>query len=127
MNNNTINQIRDMIQQQNTRSAWLSGVQVYALELLDEYANNYGVNACAPSLRDLLNGADNWNQYSEGGCSLIYDRDIAERLCTASELKRTHHGEKNPNARENWLNVQARALHQAAALILSCAREVSAC
>lgn len=70
MTNNTIDQIRDMIQQQNTRSAWLSGVQVYALELLDEYANNYGVNACAPSLR---------------------------------------------------------ALHQAAALILSCAREVSAC
>ena len=29
----------------------------------------------------LLNGAENWNQYSYGGCALIYDTDIAVTLC----------------------------------------------
>lgn len=125
MNNNTIDQIREMIQQQNTRSAWLKGVQIYALELLDEYAENYGRTACAPSEADLLNGARNWSEYSAGACALIYDTEIAERLCTASELKRTNYGEKRPNASEDWLDVQARALYQAAALIRSCAREVT--
>jgi len=62
----------------------------------------------------MLNGAQNWYQYSWGGCSLIYDRDIAERLCTPSELKRTKNGERRPNQNEEWLDVQARALRQAA-------------
>lgn len=62
----------------------------------------------------LLNGADGWPQYSEGGCSLIYDPDIAERLCTPSELKKNRHGDRNPNSWETWLQCQARALHQAA-------------
>ena len=66
----------------------------------------------------LLNGADNWNQYSYGGCSLIYDGDIAERLCNPSELKKTRNGERNPNSRETWLDVQARALGKASYLII---------
>ena len=61
----------------------------------------------------LLNGASDWSQYSWGGCSLIYDGDIAERLCTPSELKKTRNGERRPNSREDWLDVQARALYQA--------------
>ena len=62
----------------------------------------------------LLNGAADWSQYSWGGCSLIYDGDIAERLCCPSELKKTRNGERRPNSREEWLDVQARALFQAA-------------
>lgn len=35
------------------------------------------------------------------------------RVCTPSELKRTDGVMNNPNSRETWLDVQARALHQA--------------
>ena len=48
-----------------------------------------------------------------GGCSLIYNGDIAERLCTPSELKKTRNGERRPNDREMWLDTQTRALRQA--------------
>lgn len=62
----------------------------------------------------MRNGADSWNEYSWSGCGLIYDGDIAEHYCTPSELKKTRHGERRPNSREEWLDVQARALRQAA-------------
>ena len=65
----------------------------------------------------LLNGADDWRQYSEGGCALVYDSDIAERVCSPSELKRCKGGERQPNASETWLECQARALGQAASLV----------
>lgn len=103
------------------RSAWGRGVTVYALELLEELAE--GIRGGWLSLDDLdsvqgrkramLNGASDWGDYSWGGCSLIYNSDIAERLCTPSELKRTRGGEWRPNASEEWFDTQARALHQA--------------
>lgn len=104
------------------RSAWDKGVTVYALELLDSLQEivKYGDfdlnNWTTPrALRSaLLNGATNWSQYSWGGSALIYDNDIAERLCTPSELKKTRHGGRRPNNHEEWLDVQARALFQAA-------------
>lgn len=61
----------------------------------------------------LLNGAMSWDEYSYGGCSLIYDGDIAERLCTPSELKKKDGGRLAPNSQESWLDVQVRALYQA--------------
>ena len=67
--------------------------------------------------RALRNGAETWKDFSEGGGALIYDKDIAEHYCTKSELKKTHNGEKAPNSREGWLDVQARALWQAALMI----------
>lgn len=106
------------------RSAWDRGVATIAADLLGEYANNYGKNAAAPTMADLLNGADNWSQYSWGGCYLVYDSDIAELLCTPSELKRTRNGERRPNSREEWLDVQARALNQAARRIINSASRV---
>lgn len=110
--------MRNQINAKRCRSAWDKGVRLYALELIDsieenaQYAGKNPINAL--ELRYLaLNGASSWRQYSEGGCSLIYDRQIAERLCTASELKKTSNGCKAPNKRETWLEVQARALLQA--------------
>lgn len=50
---------------------------------------------------------------SWGGSHLCYDYDIARHYCTPSELKRTRDGERRPNAREDWLDVQARAIYQA--------------
>ena len=105
----------DIITDFPARSAWSKGVISYALELLDNLAELAPDDLADPEAvrRALLNGADNWKEYSYGGCSLIYDFDIAVRLCTRSELKRLKCGDLNPNSRENWLDVQARALYQA--------------
>lgn len=99
-------------------SKWTTGVNEYAEELrefLDE-------NKLEATLENMLNGAKDWNQYSYGGSSLIYDADIADRLATPSEIKsRTRKdGSLNQmaNARESWLDVQARALFQAARQIV---------
>lgn len=98
------------------RSAWDRGVTVYALEILE------GLESEEVTKELLLNGADNWDQYSYGGCSLIYDCDIAERLCTPSELKKKRGGELNPNNNEVWFDVQVRALFQACNRIMKLAR-----
>ena len=98
------------------RSAWARGVKAYAVELVEglEPANaDFDLSNEVTLAKALLNGASSWAQYSEGGCALIYDADIAERLCPPSELKRVRGGERAPNGRENWLEVQARALWQA--------------
>jgi hypothetical protein len=121
----TINKIRAIIETTKTRSAWDRAINAYALELLEEYENNYGSNACAPCETDLLKGARNWKEYSWGGCSLIYGEDIARRTCSPSELKKTRNGEKKPNSREEWLDVQARALFQAAQRIRYIAASLS--
>lgn len=113
--------IREEVESRTERSAWSRGVTAYALDLVDELeeATEGGYfdlsDLEAPKLVDraLLNGAADWNQYSWGGCSLCYDCQIAERLCTPSELKKTRHGERRPNSREEWLDTQARALFQA--------------
>jgi hypothetical protein len=104
------NEIIKNIESKKTRSAWGSGVKEIALDLLD------GLDG-EPTLENLLNGASNWHEYSYGGCYYIYDSDIAETLCTLSELKRTDNGRLQPNANETWLDVQARALSQAYTLI----------
>lgn len=96
----------------NVRGAWNNGVKKYAIELLT-YADTAQFDSLNELKAVILNGASDWRQYSEGGCSLIYNADIAERLCSPSELKRTKNGANNPNSRENWIQCQARALFQA--------------
>ena len=44
--------------------------------------------------------------------------DICKRLCSPSEQRKTKNGERKPNANEEWLDVQARALCQAARLVI---------
>ena len=110
--------IRAALEARKDRSAWDRGVTRYAYDLveeLEERAQYEGRNpAAGAECREwMLNGARDWNAYSWGGSSLIYDPDIAERLCTPSELKKTRHGERRPNSREEWLCTQARALYQA--------------
>lgn len=113
------NEIKKELEARKDRSAWSKGVTVYALELLEEYQERaaYEGREAADRIEFkawLLNGADSWESYSYGGSSLIYNGDIAERLCCPSEYKRTREGERRPNSREEWLDVQARALYQAA-------------
>lgn len=106
------------LEAQKDRSAWNRGVNAYALELVEELEERAQYEGRDPQpgkeCREwMLNGAADWNQYSWGGSSLIYDGDIAERLCTPSELKKTRNGDRRPNSQEEWLDVQARALYQA--------------
>ena len=119
-----INEIRNTIDNTKTRSAWSAGVKTYANEILDNLTAaeaEHRINTTTATRQDLeaaaLCGADDWNAYSWGGCSLIYNGDIAATLCTPSELKRTRNGERRPNSREEWLDVQARALYQACEMV----------
>ena len=107
-----MNNLTKLIEDSPARSAWSRGVKAYAVDLID------GLDGLPVTKENLLNGADNWNAYSYGGCALIYDVDIALWLCTPSELKRTRMGARQPNGNETWLDRQGWALHQACNLIL---------
>lgn len=110
--------IRAELNARHDRSAWDKAVTLYALDLLDDVQEGADNMERLPLdgaelERWALNGASCWEQYSNGGCSLCYNADIAARVCTPSELKRTDGGMNAPNSRETWLDVQARALWQA--------------
>ena len=118
----TINYHKEFIKKSNPVSAWDKGVKEYSIELIEDLESNPSlikeINEGMPLReKDLLNGAMDWQQYSEGGCSFIYDEDIAERLCTPSELKRYKGGDL-PNDPSFWLRTQTRALKQASKRIL---------
>jgi len=125
----TINKLKQAISNEKPRSAWGRGVKEYAKELVKEleeaiqggYYTEDKLTDRAALREQLLNGAKDWSQYSWGGCALIYDGEIAGRLCTRSELKKTRNGDRRPNSREEWLDVQARALSQAANMIIKLA------
>lgn len=109
------------------RSAWNKGVTAYAIDLLDQYQERARFEGREAASRKeleewLLNGASTWGEYSWGGSALIYNGDVARRLCNPSELKRTRNGERRPNNREEWLDTQARALAQAAKRLIDAAR-----
>ena len=100
------------------RSAWDKGVTLYARDLLDKIQERTNYEHKEPEtpaeLKEYaLNGAESWEQYSWDGSALIYNCDIAERLCSPSEIKKTRNGERRPNSLEEWLDTQARALFQA--------------
>lgn len=107
------------------RSTWQKAVQEDASwlleEIMDRHDNVVNDTMTFKSMEGFENvlrmGADTWKDFSEGGGALIYNKDIAEHYCTPSELKKTHNGERRPNSRESWLDVQARAFWQAALLI----------
>lgn len=117
--------IRERLEGIKPRSAWDKGVKEIAKGLLDQYEEivryREGSDPVPPlTEKTVLNGANSWKQYCYGGCAMIYDREIAETLCTPSELRRTDYGRKAPNARETWMDVQVRAHIQAWALIERC-------
>lgn len=109
------------LEQRKDRSAWDKGVTAYAVDMLQQISDYYkggyisadDLETWATAEAVALNGARDWSEYSWGGSALVYDGDIAAALCTPSELKKTRNGERRPNSREEWLDVQARALFQA--------------
>ena len=117
------------------RSAWDRGVQAYAVELCENLVEDSYVPDVLPDTWKevralLLNGADDdagrggywdWYKFSMGGCSLVYDCDIVDRLCTPSERRRVLDRFGNvvckPARHNTWLELQARALFQAACIV----------
>lgn len=103
------------------RSAWEKGVRGYAEDLFTSFIENKRLPDDARigkiTEADLLNGAESWEQYSYGGCAEVYDSDICERLCSPSEQKKTKGGEL-PFHGESWVDAQAKALKQAARIVL---------
>lgn len=130
----TIEAVKNEISKMNPRSAWKRGVKDYAEDLIETVADGIRCGCyneddiTSPKLLEkmLLNGASDWKQYSWGGCALIYDEDIAKALCCPSELKITRNGQRKPNAREEWLDTQARALFQASMLIRETVEKIKA-
>ena len=125
----TVAQVREAIKEKKAFSAWNKGVKEYMLEFLDnvkELRKLKESDEVAPvNVEELLNGARDWQQYSEGGCSLIYDEDICRRLCPPSVQKKKKDGELPPNSRETWIDVQARALGNAARRLIRLVNSMS--
>lgn len=118
------NQIaKNLEERANRRSAWGRGVYDYAVGLLDDLKtateeDPHALDTINTIEKALLNGAKDWREYSWGGCSLIYNGDIAKTLCSPSELKKTRNGQRRPNHNEEWLDTQARALYQACHMVI---------
>ena len=123
-----INAASTAIENKPARSAWAHGVKAYALELLNNLAELTADQLADPEsvYVALLGGAENWKQYSWGGSAFIYNGDIAARLCPPAEYKRSDDGARRPNSREEWFDVQTRALSQAARLVCEAVKEVIA-
>ena len=88
-----------------SRSAWGRAVNEYAHELAESIEDGKEFKDINSFVIALLNGADDWYEYSEGGCSLISDYEIAERLCTPSEFKKKKYGELPPYRGMSWNNL----------------------
>ena len=133
INLETMKKALETLESRTDGSAWNRGVTLYARELLGGVVENVERAYCAAPqtraefFRVARNGAGTWWEYSYGACTLIYDCDIAERLCTPSELKKTRGGGLNPNSRETWLDVQTRALFQAAERAWNAVRDAAEC
>jgi hypothetical protein len=125
-------ELKKRLESYRAASAWGKGVKEYALDLLNHLEEGIKGNwfsdadISSPNLlkKELLNGAADWFEYSKTGNALIYDEDIAQRLCTPSELKQRQGGRLQSNSCETWIELQARALHQAAGLIMRSAKHI---
>lgn len=108
----------------NNRSTWNRACKTYAIELIEYLSSDeiaHLVNCARAARLDdfrkvLLNGAQNWAQFSFGGCALVYDADIDERLNPPSQRGRC--------SSERLLRTQARALYQAERLIYRACRKL---
>ena len=122
---NNIQAVANKVNNTKTRSAWSRGVKAYALDILASFeesrqwceANGESV----PELDEVtaLYGADNWQHWAEGASGLSASFDIMCRLCPPSEIKK---GVRCIN----WLEVEARAAHQAWRMIAEAVRKVEA-
>lgn len=118
MENVYTKELRKLVEEIPNTSAYKRGIKKYTDELLDnleEMARSYKrLPKDENELENwLLKGARNWGDYSWRGYSLIYDSQIADRLCTPSEFRKKDGGRIRPNRYETWLDEQSKALYYA--------------
>lgn len=118
MENIYTKELRKLVEEIPNTSAWKRGIKKYTDELLDNLEEKAQINKRLPKdekeLEEwLLKGARNWGDYSYGGRSLKYNRQIAERLCNPSEFKKKGDGRIAPKRGETWFDEQAKALNYA--------------
>lgn len=58
-------------------------------------------------------GSDSLREAVYGGCFDIWNYDIAKRLCTPSDLKKSNEGMRRPNKYQDWIDVELIAVKQA--------------
>lgn len=128
MDRTFLEELRAELRARRDRSAWGRGVVIYALELCDNLEELEPAEFMSwPAVKKaLLNGATDWAEYSYSASSLIYDRDICERLCTPSERRRYRDGERDPRPGITWIDEQARALRWAQNRIEEAYRTITA-
>lgn len=130
-----IQAVANEVEKAKTRSAWSRGVKAYALDILASFEEWRGWNEengeSVPELdeRTALNGASDWSAWAYGGCGLVYNAYIAERLCTPSELRKLQYktgAMKQPAPCTNWIDIEARAARQAWRMIAEAVRKLEA-
>jgi hypothetical protein len=115
-----------------TRSAWDRGVKAYALDILANFEEwqrfNESEGLECPELDEVtaLNGASDWSAWAYGGCGLVYDSYIAERLCTPSKLRKLDGSARVPAGVATWCDIEARAARQAWRMIAEAVRVIEA-
>ena len=115
MENIYTNELRMLVEEILNTSAYKRGIKKYTDELLDNLEEMARIYKRLPKDENeleewLLKGARNWEEYSYGGRSLKYNRQIAERLCNPSELKKKGGGRIVPKRGETWFDEQSKAL-----------------
>lgn len=129
---NNIQAVANEVEKAKTRSAWSRGVKAYALEMLERFEEwRQWCEANGESVPDLdertaLNGAHDWSAWSYGGCGLVYNEYIAERLYTPSELRKLNGGARVPAGADTWCDVESRAARQAWRMIAEAVRKLEA-
>ena len=118
MENIYTNELRKLVEEIPNTSAYKRGIKKYTDELLDNLEEMARIYKRLPKDENeleswLLKGARNWGDYSWRGYSLIYNGDIAERLCTPSEFRKKDGGRLKPSRYETWFSEQAKALNYA--------------
>lgn len=126
-------------EQKKARSAWEKGVFSYAVEMVENVQNDSIMSreqyAEKHDVGDFLNHVGGrginmnafWtvddrikvrhlsNDASWGGNFEMYNDDVVKRLCTPGEIKKYESGrmQYGPNSKEQWIDVQSRAVNQA--------------
>ena len=120
----TIGEIWDVLNTASRRTAWERGVLRYAYDLFGAYVDSLGIHDLQVRIgkiseADLLRGAESWQQYSAMGRALIWDRDICLRLGTKYQIQKTERGQKQPARGDTWAELQAKALGEAAQIVIA--------
>ena len=115
MENIYTNELRKLVEEIPNTSAYKRGIKKYTDELLDNLEEKSQYYERLPKNEKeleewLLKGARNWGDYSWRGYSLIYDCQIAERLCTPSEFRKKDGGRLAPSRYKTWFDEQSEAL-----------------